>query len=111
MITNQQADILQHTSNTGRYVCDHNATMAELVSLNLLHDYGAQHLAAGDHYYVTTVKGRAALNEWQAAQPKPPKVKKRRRTEAFNQWRIHREYAYPRLTFPEFLQRRKEYQS
>lgn len=84
MITNEQQEILRHTSNTGRYVTG-DPTVIAMAENGLLYDYGPQALAAGDHYLVITHKGRAALNEWQRAQPKPVKPK-RRRSAVFEKW-------------------------
>lgn len=75
MITNEQQAILRHTSNTGRYLTGGTSrdfvVCQELAAAGLLRDHGPQRLADGDHYYTTTAKGREALNEWQATQPKP----------------------------------------
>jgi len=57
-----QADILQHTSRTGRYCSDEEPDLIALASRGLLHDHGAQPLAGGMHYYTPTPAGRAALN-------------------------------------------------
>lgn len=42
------------------------------------------------------------LSEWRAAQPKPPKPKRRRQSRAFESWRRHCE-AYGRIPFSDFL--------
>jgi hypothetical protein len=99
MITNAQADVLSHTSNNGRYVGEGHALM-ELAKLGLLRDHGPQALAGGAHYLTMTPKGREALNEWRAAQPKAKKA--RRRSEQFAGWRAYCE-ACRRISFPEFL--------
>lgn len=83
MITNAVADVLAHASNTGRYVGEGHALM-EIARAGLLHDHGPQALAGGAHYLTMSVKGREALSEWRAAQPKPPKPK--RRSAAFESW-------------------------
>jgi len=57
-----QADILQHTSRTGRYCSDEEPDLIALASRGLLHDHGAQAIAGGMHYYTPTPAGRAALN-------------------------------------------------
>lgn len=99
MISNAVADILSHTSNTGRYVGEGHALM-EIARAGLLHDHGPQQLAGGAHYLTMTVKGREALAQWRAAQPKPRKV--RRRSEQFEGWRAYCE-SFKRISFPEFL--------
>jgi hypothetical protein len=99
MITDREADVLLHTSNTGRYVTDEKAVLG-MASAGLLFDHGPQTLAGGMHYLVTTTKGRQALSEWKAVQPKP-KVKKRRISREFEAWMDFRD-AYPGTTFPEF---------
>jgi len=87
-LSNKQIDILLHTSSNGRFVGDHDADMETLVSVGALRDYGPQTLADGAHYYVTTPTGRQILNEWHAAQPKPPVLPKRkqRAKERFDYW-------------------------
>lgn len=100
MISNHQADILRHASNNGRYVCDELPDLKELAETGLFYDHGAQGLAGGMHYYTVTAKGRAALNEWQAAQPRP-KGKKRRISPEFADWRCYVE-ACGRISFREF---------
>ena len=101
MITNKQADVLQHTSRTGRYVTS-DPLVLEMAKEGLLYDHGPQQLAAGDHYLVTTPKGRAALVEWEKAQPPPPKPKRRRRSEAFEYWQNYVD-ACERISFRDFL--------
>lgn len=88
MNSKERIEIMLHTSNNGRYVSDHNHDMAYLVETGLLKDYGPQSLAAGAHYYVTTPKGRQAISDWSASQPKPPPISKRkqRAKERFNYW-------------------------
>lgn len=103
-LTNEEADILAHTSNTGRYVGEGHALMT-LAKRGLLYDHGPQKLAGGAHYLVISTKGSEALSEWRAAQPKPPKVK--RPSKQFQAWRDHCE-ANGRLSFPDFLKRLKE---
>lgn len=103
-LTNEEADILIHTSNTGRYVGEGRALMA-LAKRGLLRDHGPQQLAVGAHYLTTTMAGREALSEWRAAQPKPPKVK--RPSKQFQAWRDYCE-ANGRLSFAEFLKRLNE---
>lgn len=98
-LTTEEAGILAHTSNTGRYVGEGHALMA-LASRGLLCDHGAQELAGGAHYLTMSSAGREALNEWRAAQPPPPKV--RRQSKSFRAWRDYCE-ANGRLSFPEFL--------
>lgn len=61
-LSSNQADILSHTSRTGRYVSDEEPDLTALVQRGLLHDHGAQSLAGGMHYYTSTPEGRAALN-------------------------------------------------
>lgn len=102
MISNEQADVLRHTSNTGRYVTDDAAVIA-MGESGLLYDHGPQRLAGGAHYLVMTGKGREALNEWSAAQPKPPKVKQKRSSRAFTAWRRYTDATFHRITFSEWL--------
>lgn len=85
MITNRQADVLLHTSSNGRYVTD-EADVIQMGKDGLLFDHGPQALAGGMHYLVMTPKGREALNEWKAAQPPPPKPKRRPQSRAFEAW-------------------------
>lgn len=99
MITNRESDVLLHASSNGRYVTTEPDVIA-MGEAGLLFDHGPQALAGGAHYLVTTPRGRAALNEWKAAQPKPV-VKKRRISPAFDRWRAHREAGY-RYSFSEF---------
>ena len=103
-LTAKEADILSHTSNTGRYVGLGHSLMA-LAKRGLLYDHGPQRLAGGAHYLTMTTAGRDALNAWRAAQPKPPKVK--RPSKQFQAWRDYCE-ANGRLSFPDFLKRLKE---
>ncbi|HEY3898951.1 MAG TPA: hypothetical protein VGM54_10080 [Chthoniobacter sp.] len=100
MITDFEALVLVHTANTGRYVSGEKQVI-EMGRRGLLFDHGAQSLAAGDHYLTMTVAGRAALSEWRAAQPKP-RVKRRRRSRAFEDWMNFRDAGY-RLPFDRFL--------
>lgn len=101
MITQFEADVLLHASSNGRYVTGEAAVLA-IADAGLLFDHGPQRLAAGDHYLVTTAKGREALNEWKAAQPKPPKPK-RRCSEQFQAWRDYLGATYDHMSFPDFL--------
>ena len=103
-LTNEEADILAHTSNTGRYVGEGHALMA-LAGRGLLRDHGPQRLAGGAHYLTTTMAGREALSEWRAAQPKPQKVK--RPSKQFQAWRDYCE-AYGSIKFADFLKRSKQ---
>lgn len=103
-LTNEEADILIHTSNTGRYVGEGHALMA-LAKRGLLRDHGPQRLAGGAHYLTTTMAGREALSEWRAAQPKLPKVK--RPSKQFQAWRDYCE-AFGRIKFTDFLKREKD---
>lgn len=100
MITNRQADVLLHASSNGRYVTDEEDVI-QMGRDGLLFDHGPQRVAGGAHYLVTTVAGRAALNEWKAAQPKP-KIVKRRESLAFKAWRDYKAYGDSRITFSEF---------
>lgn len=93
-------DVLLHASSNGRYVTD-DPFVAEMATQGLLRDHGPQVLAGGDHYYTTTPKGRQAINEWKAAQPKP-KARRRRQSKAFEGWRLHCELAR-RIPFNRFL--------
>lgn len=74
LISKQEADVLAHTSNTGRYVTG-EAHVIALAKRGLLQDHGAQRLAGGDHYFTLTGKGRSALARWREDQPKEPEVK------------------------------------
>lgn len=103
-LTREEAEILAHTSNTGRYVGEGHTLMA-LAKRGLLHDHGPQQLAGGLHYLTMRSAGREALSEWRAAQPKPPRAK--RRSRQFRAWQSYRE-ANGRLSFPDFLKRLKE---
>jgi hypothetical protein len=99
MITDKEADVLSHASSNGRYVTGDKAVLA-MAETGLLYDHGAQRLAGGDHYLVMTPRGREALNEWRAAQPKLKPT--RRRSEQFQAWRSYCE-ACRRIPFSEFL--------
>jgi hypothetical protein len=101
MIISPEAEILLHTSRTGRYVSD-EALAIDLGRRGLLFDHGAQALAGGAHYLVTTPEGRKALSEWKAAQPPPPKSKRRKASPVFASWRAY-EDACGRIPFAEFL--------
>lgn len=86
MITAHEADILRHASNNdGRYVTD-DAVVLDLARRGLFENRGQPAIYAGMSALMITRAGREALNEWQAAQPKP-KVKKRRTSPAFDSWR------------------------
>lgn len=100
-LTDWEADVLRHASNNGRYVTDEKRVI-DLATRGLLYDHGPQKLADGMHYLVMTGKGRAALNEWQAVQPKPLKAK--RRSKQFQAWQDYMD-AYGRLGFSEFLKK------
>lgn len=102
VLTTFEADVLLHASSNGRYVTDECAVIA-MGKAGLLFDYGPQVLAGGAHYLVTTAKGRQALSEWKAAQPKPPKAKRSRRSEQFQAWRDYLDATCDRMSFPEFL--------
>ena len=104
MITDREASVLAHTSDTGRYVTDEGSVI-DLAGRGLLFDYGPQRLADGMHYFVMTSAGRQALREWREAQPKP-KVQRRRRSRAFEDWKNYSE-AFGEITFKEFLCHRK----
>lgn len=103
LLTDWEADVLRHTSNNGRYVTDEKRVI-ELATRGLLYDHGPQRLAGGMHYLVMTGKGRDALNEWQAAQPKPKPIKVKRRSRQFQAWQDYMD-ANGRLGFPEFLKK------
>lgn len=66
-----QADILQHTSRTGRYCSDEEPDLIALTQRGYLRDHGAQPLAAGMHYYTMTPAGRAALNAHRLGETRP----------------------------------------
>jgi len=101
MITDAEALVLVHTAYTGRYVTD-EAHVIALGKAGLLLDHGLQPLAPGMHYFTMTGKGRTALEEWRAAQPKPKPGKRRRRSPAFAAWRTHCD-VFSRLPFERFL--------
>lgn len=82
-ITAEQASVLRHTNENGRYVTADPAVLA-MTEAGLLFDYGKQALAAGDHYLGLTRDGRAALAAWTRLQPKPKA--KRRSSEMFLEW-------------------------
>lgn len=100
MITERIYDILRHASDNGRYVTDEQFVI-DLAAQGLMKDYGPQKLADGMHYLTVTSKGREALNEYQAAQPKPV-MKKRRISRAFSAWEDHKDAGYS-FGFSEFL--------
>jgi len=66
----EEAEILLHTSRTGRYVTGDPQVIA-LAECGLLNDYGPQQLAGGDRYFTLSAAGREALNAWKEAQPQP----------------------------------------
>jgi len=74
-LNKEQISILEHTSNTGRYVSDLNEELRGLVVCGHLHDHGSQRLAGGMHYLTLTSAGRQWLEEWRAAQPRPEPVR------------------------------------
>lgn len=76
----EQIEILLHTSRSSRFVSDPTTDLIELSDAGLLYDHGPQAIAGGMHCYVTTMKGRKALNSWHATQqkPKPPTRAQRR---------------------------------
>ena len=86
LVSDFEALVLVHTSNTGRYVTD-EAKVIEMAQRGLLRDYGPQKLADGMHYLTMTGAGRDALIAWRARQPKPPKVKGPSRE--FRAWRAY----------------------
>jgi hypothetical protein len=102
-LTTFEADVLAHASSNGRYVTGDRSVLV-LADRGFLRDYGPQALAAGDHYLTMTPKGREALSTWRAAQPKPPKPKRRRQSPAFEAWRNYRE-ACGHSSFSEFLEK------
>jgi hypothetical protein len=104
LISARVADVLAHTSRTGRYVTD-EAAVITMASEGLLHNHGPQRLAGGMHYLTITSKGRDVLSAWRAAQPKPAPVKKRRRSRSFDSWRRYLGATYDRIPFPEYLKR------
>lgn len=100
-ITNQEADILIHASNNnGRYVTEEPVAL-DLAERGLFENRGRWALAGGAFALMLTAAGRAAINEWRAAQPKP-KAKKRRTSPAFESWRHYCE-ANGRFGFGDFL--------
>ncbi len=100
MITNHEADVLLHIASNGRYVTN-EADVIAMGKRGLLFDHGPQVLAGGAHYLVTTPAGRSALSEWKIAQPKPPKLKRRRPSEAFEAWRTFCD-VFNRIPFSQF---------
>lgn len=111
MLTNLEADIMLHTSNTGRYVSREPLAL-DLARRGILFDHGPQALACGDHYFVTTPAGRNALSEWKSAQPKARSVR-RKQSPAFASRHNFLDAGY-RMPFGQFLKeiwpRRKELQ-
>jgi hypothetical protein len=103
MITKTQADILDHTSNraAGGFYCGNSESMQSLVALGFMASAGHKAFVE-EEYFVLTAAGRAALSQWRSAQPKP-KIIKRRRSPAFQQWRAYLDATYHRVSFPEFL--------
>lgn len=101
MITTAEADILAHTSNTGRFVTSEPLVFA-MAARGLLHDHGGTGFwPKGTRGFTSSSAGRAALSEWRAAQPKPAKSK-RRTSPAFASWRQYCD-ANGRYGFAEFL--------
>lgn len=98
MITVKEYEILDHASSNGRYVTG-DPFVLEMAARGLLKDYGPQALADGAHYFETTSRGRAALNEYRATLPKP---KKRRVSRAFESWERYTE-ACGNVPFKTFL--------
>jgi len=88
MITNQQADILDHTSNraAGGFYCGDSPVMQQLIALGLMQSAGRKSFVP-DEYFSMTASGRAALREWRAAQPKPA-IPQRRKSRAFESWEV-----------------------
>lgn len=111
-LTKEEAEIMLHTSITGRYVSN-DPLAIDLGKRGLLCDYGPQALAGGDHYLMLTPAGRAALSEWKSEQPKPPRSKRRRQSPTFVSWRNFLDAGY-RMSFSKFVKevwpRRHEYQ-
>lgn len=96
-----EADVLLHTSQTGRYVTD-EAAVITMAARGLLRNHGPQALAGGMHYFTMSSKGREALNWLEAnacrfPQPKP----KRKPSRAFECWRNFRDMGYC-CSFSEF---------
>jgi hypothetical protein len=100
VMTAKQASVLAHTSETGRYCTDDPEVIA-MGEVGLLRDFGPQEIAGGMHYLWMTDKGRKALEEWRAAQPKPPKPK-RRQSRQFKAWRSFCD-GYKRMPFGQFV--------
>ena len=101
VITAKQASVLAHTDSTGRYCTDDPEVIA-MGEAGLLRDFGPQEIAGGMHYFWMTGKGRRALEEWRAAQPKPPKSKRRPQSEQFRLWLVYCD-ACQWISFAEFL--------
>lgn len=78
MITNQQADVLRHTSNNGRYATDEEFVI-QMGRYGLLFDHGPQRLADGMHYLTM-----------------------RRCSREFRAWRDYLEAACDRVSFSYF---------
>lgn len=76
-LTDWEADVLRHTSDTGRYVTDEKKVI-ELGERGLLNDYGPQRLADGMHYFTLALKGQEALQAWRDAKPQPPKISRKK---------------------------------
>lgn len=101
MITNQEADILSHTSNNGRYVTGEKLVF-EMAARGLLHDHGGTGFwPKGTRGFTLSAAGRTALSEWRAVQPLPIKPKRKRQSPAFEGWRAYCE-AFGRVPFDYF---------
>ena len=102
-LTPRLADILDHTIHraVGGFYCGGVADMKSLVAAGFMQSAGWKPFVP-DEYFKITQAGREALRKWQAAQPKPKPVKRRRRSPAFDSWRSYVE-SYGRTPFPKFL--------
>ena len=86
-LSQEQIEVLLHTSRTGRYVTG-ELLVIQMAQSGLLYDHGPQKLAGGDHYFTMTVRGREVLSEHLASLPKPPPITKRqsRAKERYRRW-------------------------
>ncbi len=91
VITNKQADILAHTSKNERYVIgpesrEYSEEIAPMVEARLMLNHGTFPIFGDSAVLSITMRGRMALVEWQASQPAPPPISKRKQ-KARERWR------------------------
>ena len=99
-LTREQAGILAHTSQNGRYVTEGEPAVSALAQAGLLHDHGPQTIAGGMHCFTLTPNGRQALQAHRHTLPKPkPPTRSQSR---YRRYRHHRD-AGCNLSFREWL--------